>query len=181
MSWREKPRSSGGGCNNDGFEHGGFRRGQSVRMDIPLQQRTPESLRRKRSHSVGHGLSHRNNSQKKTRGENCSGDDAYNNELNSTYTLPEGTDIAIPVYKPRNNRPASASSTQTFVIRPDDDRRRLIKTDAAATPTNVKLDTQKKIVDDECQNWKNKKGRIMPIKEVSTYGIQFNTNPFLSK
>ena len=167
MSWRENSRSSGGGYNNEGFESGGFRRGQSVCMDIPLQQRTTDSLRRKRSQSVGTGLSRRNNSQKKTREETCSGDDAYNNELNSTYTVPPGgTDIAVPVYKPRNGRPASASSTQTFVIRPDDDRRNLIKTEAAATPTNVKLDTQNRFMSDECQNGKNGKGRILDVREI---------------
>ena len=120
----------------------------------------------KHSQNVGTGLSHKNNSQKKTHEEKWSGDDAYNNELNNTYTVPKGTDIAVPVYKPRNGRPVSASSTQTFVIRPDDDRRKLIKNEATATPTNIKVDTQKNIMSDECQIEKSKKGRILDVREI---------------
>ena len=163
MSLRENP---GSGSNNNGVEHGRFRREQSAHMDIPLQQRAPESRRRTHSQNVGAGLSHRNNSQKKTRAEKWSGDDAYNNELNSTYTVPKGTDIAVPVYKPRNGRPASASSSQTFVIRPDDDRRKLIKNEATATPTNIKLDGQKNIMSDDCQPGECKKGRILDVREI---------------
>ena len=175
MSWGDNPRSDGGGYDNDMFENGGFRRGTSDRMDIPLgamQKRTPEP-KRKHSQDVGtggsNGHSHRN-SHKKKRKESHSEDDYYNNELNNTYVLPKGADVNVPIYKPqRGGRPSSASSTQTFVVQANDDKQKLLKNGPKGTPgsiARVKFKTERKMMSQEYESGKTRRGRILDPREI---------------
>ena len=186
MSWRDNPRSDRGGYDNDGFNHGGFRRGNSIRMDIPLdevQKRSPEP-RRKHSQDVGTGSSNgqsHQSSREKNHKEHRRDSDDYNNKLNNTYVLPKGAGVDVPIYNPRNRRPSSATTTQTFVVQANDDRQKLIKDERHLTPTSVghvKLNTERKIISQECRSAKKgrgvdrreteKKSQKTEINEVST-------------
>ncbi len=106
--------------------NGGFQRGNSVRMDIPLDDlQKPPRKRHSRDDKAKPDRERRHSHKRKHKNHDRDRDlDALENELNSTYTLPDGK-VESPKFSDlkEHHRRGSGASTGTFVV---NDKQKLI-------------------------------------------------------
>ncbi len=111
--------------NNHGRDfNGGFQRGNSVRMDIPLDDLQKPPRKRHSRDDKAKPDRERRHSHKRKHKHHDRDRDVMENELNSTYTLPDGK-VESPTFTNlrEQQRRGSGASTGTFVV---NDKQRLI-------------------------------------------------------